>query len=179
MFGPASGTDPDSDALQFRYRYWDDVNANGVVDAYESGWTAWGTGTGNTAVALPAAWTGDQIHTYVDSWDGIMLAGEYHVSTKEFALQTVANTAPPTPALVSPADNTSQHPLTVTLTAATVTDANTDALTYTFFRCSDATCSTGRTYLTGTPTVTWICSWAEATAPRVTAVEEWGSSAVS
>ncbi len=154
VFGPASGTDPDSDALQFRYRYWDDVNANGVVDTYESGWTAWGTGAGNTTVALPAAWTGDQIRTYVDSWDGILFAGEYHVSTKEFALQTVVNTAPPTPTLVSPATGTQQHPLTVALTAATVTDANADALTYTFFRCTDATCSTGRTYLTGTPTVT-------------------------
>jgi RHS repeat-associated protein len=136
-------TDPDNDALTFRYSVY---NTNGTVYA-NSGWI---TGSSWTAPKVPSTWHGQAHDVKIEAYDGITFNGETHIREWN-GTWTATDRAPNAAALTTPANGASTHDLTPTLSANTATDPDGDTVQYRFYTCTATPCGT-KTYQ---PNSTW------------------------
>jgi RHS repeat-associated protein len=139
-------TDPDNDALTFRYTVY---NTNGTAFA-NSGWI---TGSSWIAPKVPSTWHNETHNVKIEAYDGISFNGETHIREWNGTWKAT-DRAPNAAGLTSPANGASTHDLTPTLSANTATDPDGDTVQYRFFTCTTSPCGT-KTYQ---PNSTWRTS---------------------
>ncbi|MFT3851983.1 MAG: PA14 domain-containing protein [Ilumatobacteraceae bacterium] len=167
QFWSASASDPDSDAVRFMYRVVDE-NTGAVIDSYGGGQGQYSDWTSATSFnyQVPQSWSGHSIRGEIYDWDSVCGPGECHVNGAVISRGTATNTAPTAPGLTSPANGTSSHNLTQTLTASASSDANTvppatangDTVYYAFYYCTTSTCGT-KNYFVNSTTTSTTASW--------------------
>jgi RHS repeat-associated protein len=142
-----SASDPDNDSVSYVHRLRNTVTGQVIDYGGSWAWTPqnWGT------VEAPADWTGQTIEMQALSWDGMCWTGECHTNGPT-VVGTFINTPPSAPTLNTPSTGTQTHNFTQELWANVATDPQSDPLTYQFFSCTDAACTT-RQMFAGTPTV--------------------------
>jgi large repetitive protein len=145
---PAPVGDPDGDTVHYAYR----VRVGGsAIDSVVGTWTTALNGP-NASVSADPSWNGQSVSVETYTWDGTPCPYEAECHLPYAQLSTFTNIPPTASALVSPAAGLATHSFTQTLTANTTTDPNGDPVTYQFFSCTDAACTT-RQLFAGTPTV--------------------------
>ena len=128
-----TSSDADGDTVQYLYRPWHDVNKNGALDAGEPSMdVGWTTAT-SASVTVPASWAGPHIRTQLYNWDGMVVAGEYHMNGT--VLPKSPNQPPPAPVIANPTVGSTIISLTPTLSVNPSVDPNSDPVKYQFWAC--------------------------------------------